>query len=94
MTNIHVCGLTCPEYVGYQSWLNNRVPGTEWLGFDSARVTWGGLILGITGLLLLFLALSGIWLWWPGIRRWPWVCACACARAATRATSTCTRSPA
>jgi uncharacterized iron-regulated membrane protein len=70
MQNIHVCGLTCPEYAGYQSWLNNAIPGTGWLGFDGARVTWGGMILGITGILLLFLALSGIWLWWPGLRRW------------------------
>jgi uncharacterized iron-regulated membrane protein len=33
-------------------------------------MTWGGLLIGITGLLLLFLALSGIWLWWPGLKRW------------------------
>ena len=69
MTNIHLCGLTCPEYVGYQSWLNNPVPGTKWLGFENTAPTWGGLILGITGALLLFLALSGIWLWWPGIKK-------------------------
>ena len=69
LTNIHLCALTCPEYVGYQSWLNNGVPGTKWLGFENTAVTWGGMILGIAGLFLLFLALSGIWLWWPGIRK-------------------------
>ena len=69
LQNIHMCGLTCPEYVGYQSWLNTPVPGTGRLGFDGADITIGGLILGITGLLLLFLALSGIWMWWPGIKR-------------------------
>jgi uncharacterized iron-regulated membrane protein len=48
---------------------DNPVPATKWLGFDNTAVTWGGLILGIGGLLLVFLALSGIWLWWPGVRR-------------------------
>jgi hypothetical protein len=41
------------------------VPGTGWLGFEDEPVTWGGLILGLTGLVLLFLALSGLWLWFP-----------------------------
>ena len=62
--------LTCEEYVGYQAWLVEPVPGTSSLGFEGEPLSWGGLILGITGLLLLFLSLSGIWLWWPGIRRW------------------------
>ena len=30
MTNMHVCGLTCEEYVGYQAWLADPVPGTSW----------------------------------------------------------------
>ncbi len=68
--NVHLCMLTCEEYVGYQSWIAKPVPGTAWLGFEGEKVTWGALILGITGLLLLFLAVSGIWLWWPGIKRW------------------------
>jgi uncharacterized iron-regulated membrane protein len=62
MNNIHVCMLTCPEYVGYQAWLGKTVPGTTWLGFEDEGVSWGGLILGITGVLLFFLTLSGIWL--------------------------------
>jgi uncharacterized iron-regulated membrane protein len=33
-------------------------------------VTWGGLLLGVMGLLLLGLALSGVWLWWPGLQHW------------------------
>jgi uncharacterized iron-regulated membrane protein len=70
MFNLHVCGLSCEGYVGYQAWLAEPVPGTGWAGFDGEPVTWGYLILGITGVLLLFLALSGIWLWWPGIKRW------------------------
>ena len=69
LTNIHLCALTCPEYVGYQSWLNTDIPGTRWLGFDDTEVTVGGLILGISGTLLLFLGLSGIWLWWPTVKK-------------------------
>jgi uncharacterized iron-regulated membrane protein len=70
LVNLHDCLLSCEEYPGYQSWLAAEVPGTGWLGFDGAKVTWGGLLLGVTGLLLLFLALSGAWLWWPGVKRW------------------------
>ena len=70
MFNLHVCGLTCEGYVGYQAWLVEPVPGTGWLGFDGEPVSWGLLILGLTAVLLLFLSLSGIWLWWPGIKRW------------------------
>ena len=40
------------------------------MGFDGEPVSWGLLILGLTAVLLLFLSLSGIWLWWPGIKRW------------------------
>ena len=70
MFNLHVCGLTCEGYVGYQAWLVEPVPGTGWVGFDGEPVSWGLLILGLTAVLLLFLSLSGIWLWWPGIKRW------------------------
>jgi uncharacterized iron-regulated membrane protein len=39
-------------------------------GFEGEKVTWGGLLLGVMGLLLLFLAVSGVWLWWPGFKHW------------------------
>jgi uncharacterized iron-regulated membrane protein len=68
--NLHACGLTCPEYPGHQAWLAAEVPGSQWAGFDGAAITWGGLLLGVTAVLLLFLAVSGMWLWWPGVRRW------------------------
>src|SRR5680860_32079 len=68
--NIHLCMLSCEEYPGYQAWLVKEVPGSGWLGFDGAKVTWGGLLLGVTGLLLMFMAVSGVWLWWPTIKRW------------------------
>src|SRR4029077_2786641 len=41
------------------------VPGTGWLGFEDEPVSVGGMIIGIFGILLVFLALSGLWLWLP-----------------------------
>ncbi|MCM3897796.1 MULTISPECIES: PepSY domain-containing protein [Gordonia] len=32
-------------------------------------MTWGAVILALTGLLLVFLAISGVIIWWPGLRR-------------------------
>jgi uncharacterized iron-regulated membrane protein len=70
LTNFHDCFLSCEEFAGYQAWLGKSVPLTGWLSFEDEKVTWAGLIIGLLGLLLLFLAVSGIWLWWPGIKRW------------------------
>lgn len=67
--NLHVCALSCEEYPGYQAWLAAEVPGSAWAGFE-APMSWGGLLLGTVAVLLLFLAVSGMWLWWPGMRRW------------------------
>ena len=71
--NIHLCGLTCEGYPGYAEWALEEVPGMDWAGFHEGDevypITWGGLLLGITAVLLLFLGLSGIWLWWPTFRR-------------------------
>jgi uncharacterized iron-regulated membrane protein len=70
MYNLHLCLLSCEEYPGYQKWLAAQVPSSEWAGFEGEKITWGGLLLGVMGLLLLFLALSGVWLWWPGFKHW------------------------
>ena len=64
LQNLHMCALSCEGYPGYLSFLN---AGTPLLGNDELTV--GGLILGVSGLLLIFLAISGVVLWWPGIRR-------------------------
>jgi uncharacterized iron-regulated membrane protein len=71
--NLHLCALTCEGYPGYQEWLAKDVPKIgKTLGFEDDGevypVTWGGLILGVLAFLLLFLALTGIWLWWPTIK--------------------------
>ena len=34
MENIHLCGLTCEDYPGYQSWLLKDVPYMDWAGFE------------------------------------------------------------
>ncbi len=70
LENLHECGFTCDDYPGYIPALNAEVPGTGWLGFEDTPVTVGGLILGLAGLLLLFLAVSGLVLWWPKPSRW------------------------
>jgi uncharacterized iron-regulated membrane protein len=67
MLQVHECFFTCEDYPGYISWMNHPMPtlGMHWL----KDVTVAGFILGGVGLLLLFLAVSGIWLWWPSLRR-------------------------
>lgn len=70
MDNLHLCFLSCEEYPGYVPWLVEEVPGTGWLGFDGIDVTWGGLALGVLGLILVYLCLTGIWLWFPRPSQW------------------------
>jgi len=60
--NLHMCALSCEGYPGYLAFLAQ--PSGAW------EVTWGGWILGVAGVALLLLALSGLWLWWPGVRSW------------------------
>lgn len=69
--NLHMCGLTCEEYPGHVPFLAKGVPlvGSWFVHADDEPLTWGGLLLGLSGLVLLVLAVSGIVLWWPGIRR-------------------------
>ncbi|MGL5816267.1 MAG: PepSY-associated TM helix domain-containing protein, partial [Phycicoccus sp.] len=70
MHNLHLCLLTCEGEPGYQAWLLTEVPGTSWASLEEGvNLHVGGLILGVGALLLGFLALSGVWLWWPGVRR-------------------------
>ncbi len=68
--NLHLCFLACAEQVGYLPVLESTVPGTGWLGFEGAEVSWGGLLLGLTAVLLLYLVVTGLWLWMPRPSRW------------------------
>jgi uncharacterized iron-regulated membrane protein len=67
LLQVHECFFTCDSLPAYAGFLNHPMPtlGMGWL----ANITVGGFILGLFGLVLLFLALSGIWLWWPSLRR-------------------------
>ena len=67
LVNMHDCAFTCAGSPGTLSALTHPVPtlGMTWL----ADVTWGGAILGVLGLLMLFLGISGIILWWPTFAR-------------------------
>lgn len=60
--NLHMCFLGCEGYPGHVAFLEQ--PSGAW------EVTWGGWVLGVAGVALLALSLSGLWLWWPGVRRW------------------------
>lgn len=70
LDNLHECFLSCEGEPGYVPVLNQEVPGTGWLGYDDAPVTYGSLVLGVFGLLLLYLSLTGLWLWFPRPRQW------------------------
>ena len=63
--NLHLCALSCEGYPGYIPFLAKPAPvlGNE-------ELTVGGLILAVVGLILVLLCISGLVIWWPGIRRW------------------------
>ena len=70
LDNLHECFLSCEDYPGYVGWLNKGLPGTAWLGHEDAKVTGGALVLGVFGVFLLYLCITGIWLWFPRPGRW------------------------
>ncbi|MGC4935382.1 PepSY-associated TM helix domain-containing protein [Gordonia sp. DT30] len=69
LVNLHDCGLTCEGYPGYVAWLAKPSVMADW-GWFTADMTWGAVLLGVSGALLVFLAISGIVIWYPGLRRW------------------------
>lgn len=70
LDNLHECFLACEDYPGHVSWLTKELPGTAWLGHDDTKLGGGYLILGAFGVLLLYLCITGIWLWFPRPGRW------------------------
>jgi uncharacterized iron-regulated membrane protein len=70
LDNLHECFFTCEERPWHVKVLSKEIPGTAWLGHDDARLTGGALVLGSFGFLLLYLCLTGIWLWFPRPGRW------------------------
>ena len=63
--NVHECFFSCEGEPLYASWLGHTTP----IPFLKTY-SWAGLALGALAILLLFLSVSGIWLWWPGLKRW------------------------
>ncbi len=72
LRNLHMCGLACEGYTGFVPFLAKPVPffGSKVAFIGNEGLTWGGMILGLTGLILLLLCISGIVIWWPGLRDW------------------------
>jgi uncharacterized iron-regulated membrane protein len=64
LANFHDCFLTCEGYAGFTPLFAH---GTPFLGNEGLTV--GGIVLGVIGLMLLWLVSTGLWLWWPSIRR-------------------------
>jgi uncharacterized iron-regulated membrane protein len=65
IANLHECGFTCEEMSGYIPFLAK--PAQIW-GFDLTlgnEGTWGGLILAVSGILLLLPVITGLAIWWP-----------------------------
>jgi uncharacterized iron-regulated membrane protein len=65
VANLHECGLTCEEMSGFVPFLAK--PATVF-GVDLTlgnEGNWGGLILAVSGVLLLVLVVTGLVLWWP-----------------------------
>ncbi|GAA5156904.1 PepSY-associated TM helix domain-containing protein [Pseudonocardia eucalypti] len=63
MINIHDCGLTCPGLPGYQEWMTAKLPP-----LFGKEISAGYYLLGLLGVLGVFLAVSGAIVWWPGLR--------------------------
>jgi len=62
ITNLHNCALSCEGLAGYLPVMTSEVPLIGW--------SLGQLTIVAAGLATLFLTLTGLVLWWPGLRRW------------------------
>ncbi|MEU6563622.1 PepSY-associated TM helix domain-containing protein [Nocardia nova] len=62
LVNLHDCAFGCVRYPGAVPALNATVP--------LIGITWAATILGVMGLLLVVLAISGAVIWWPTLKRW------------------------
>jgi uncharacterized iron-regulated membrane protein len=58
LTNLHACGLSCAKFPGYQPWL-----AWTWLA-----VPVGYWLIALIGATLAWWCVSGLLIWWPGIR--------------------------
>ena len=70
MYNIHLLRPDLRGSSGLSGLAGRRDPGFGLGRLRRGEDHLGGLVLGVTAIMLLFLGLSGIWLWWPGVRHW------------------------
>ncbi|GAA5048781.1 PepSY-associated TM helix domain-containing protein [Nocardia callitridis] len=62
LVNLHDCAFGCLSSPGAVPALHETVPLLD--------LTWSALILGVLGLLLVVLAVTGAIIWWPSLKRW------------------------
>lgn len=65
LVQVHDCFFTCEGL----PWYSKSVFGHHLPGFFGEEMTVGWWFLGFLGLMLTFLCLSGIYIWWPSIRK-------------------------
>ncbi|MFI9415311.1 PepSY-associated TM helix domain-containing protein [Nocardia gamkensis] len=61
LANLHNCAFGCARYSGAIPIMENQAPLID--------IKWGAVILGSLGTLLVTLAVSGVVIWWPSLRR-------------------------
>ena len=65
--NLHAFGLSSPRYPGYVPFMATAMPSFGISALEGK--TLGDSLIGLLGVALVLLALSGLYLWWPGLRR-------------------------
>lgn len=68
--NLHVCLLSCEDLPGHLTPLSTQIPHTSALGWNGEDMTVGSFLLAGMALALVYLCLSGLWLWFPRPGRW------------------------
>jgi uncharacterized iron-regulated membrane protein len=63
MDQIHECFFSCEGMPAYVPFLNDNPPSLGWSALSA--LTWGTILLGGIGLVLIFMAVGGIIVWWP-----------------------------
>lgn len=67
LENLHAFGLSSPRYPGYLPFMATPIPS---FGISQLEgMTLGSALIGILGITLVLLCLSGLYLWWPGWRK-------------------------
>ena len=70
LSNFHLCFLSCEGQAGYVPIMAAEVPHTAWLTGGEENATVAALVIGLYGLILLLLVVTGLWIWWPRHGRW------------------------